>query len=129
MERITKLKAGNLVSLSEGELVDCDVNREDQGYLTKESTEAATSKKAANHAATITGYEDVPSNIESSLLKAVASQLISVAIDATGADFQLQKWCVHGRMRHLPGPWSDISRRDVAAEEGLCGIAMEVSRG
>ncbi|KAL1809896.1 hypothetical protein ACET3Z_026886 [Daucus carota] len=44
--------------------------------------------KEANHAATITGHEDVPANSESALLKAVANQPISVAIDASGSDFQ-----------------------------------------
>ena len=40
------------------------------------------------HAATINGHEDVPSNNEQALLKAVSSQLVSVAIDAGGSDFQ-----------------------------------------
>ncbi|ONK80768.1 uncharacterized protein A4U43_C01F21520 [Asparagus officinalis] len=48
-----------------------------------------SSKKASASAATITGYEDVPANDESSLLKAVANQPVSVAIDAGGSDFQL----------------------------------------
>ena len=42
----------------------------------------------ANHAAKITGYEGVPENSESALLNAVASQPISIAIDAGGFDFQ-----------------------------------------
>ena len=46
-------------------------------------------KKAASHAAAITGYEDVPANSEASLLKAVANQPVSVAIDACGFAFQL----------------------------------------
>ncbi|XP_037424421.1 vignain-like isoform X1 [Triticum dicoccoides] len=40
------------------------------------------------HAVTIDGYEDVPANDESALQKAVASQPVSVAIDASGNDFQ-----------------------------------------
>ncbi|CAI9290824.1 unnamed protein product [Lactuca saligna] len=40
------------------------------------------------HAATITGYEKVPANSESALLQAVANQLLSVAIDASGMGFQ-----------------------------------------
>ena len=40
------------------------------------------------HAATINGHEDVPSNNEQALLKVVSSQLVSVAIDAGGSDFQ-----------------------------------------
>ena len=46
-------------------------------------------KEEAIHAATITGHEDVPVNSESALLKAVAMQPVSVAIDASGFDFQL----------------------------------------
>ncbi|KAL2499033.1 Senescence-specific cysteine protease SAG12 [Abeliophyllum distichum] len=46
------------------------------------------SQKKASHAAKITGYKDVPANSESALLKAVAKQPVSVAIDASGSDFQ-----------------------------------------
>lgn len=36
----------------------------------------------------ITGYKDVPVNNEQSLLKALANQPLSVAIEASGRDFQ-----------------------------------------
>ena len=36
----------------------------------------------------IDGHEDVPHNNENALLKAVANQPVSVAIDAGGSDFQ-----------------------------------------
>ena len=37
---------------------------------------------------TISGYHDVPQNNEQSLLKALANQPLSVAIEASGRDFQ-----------------------------------------
>ncbi|OMO65353.1 hypothetical protein COLO4_31309 [Corchorus olitorius] len=115
MEGINQIKTSKLISLSEQEVVDCDVNGEDQGCngglmdnafefiisnkgLTSESKYpyegidgSCNKKKSANHAAQITGYEDVPSNSESALLKAVANQPVSVAIDAGGYDFQHYK--------------------------------------
>ncbi|OMO80653.1 hypothetical protein COLO4_23998 [Corchorus olitorius] len=112
MEGITKLTTGNLISLSEQELVDCDVNGEDEGCegglmddafdfiknnkgLTSEANYPYTGEdgtcntnKEANHAATINGHEDVHANSEAALLKAVANQPVSVAIDASGSEFQ-----------------------------------------
>ncbi|GLT94003.1 hypothetical protein SLE2022_117660 [Rubroshorea leprosula] len=41
-------------------------------------------RKEANSAAQIDGYEDVLANSETALLKAIANQPISVAIDASG---------------------------------------------
>lgn len=43
--------------------------------------------RASSSAATISGYEKVPVN-ESSLLKAVANQPVSVGVDCDGRDFQ-----------------------------------------
>lgn len=112
MEGINQLTRRKLISLSEQELVDCDVSGENQGcggglmdeafkfieqnnglttetnYPYKGTDDTCNKNKAANHAAKITGYEDVPANSESALLKAVANQPISVAIDASGSDFQ-----------------------------------------
>ncbi|KAJ4830637.1 hypothetical protein Tsubulata_036749, partial [Turnera subulata] len=96
----------------EQELVDCDTKGEDQGcqgglmddafkfveqihgittetnypYTAQDGT--CNSKKEGSHAATITGYEDVPANNEAALMKAVAHQPIAVAIDAGGYEFQ-----------------------------------------
>lgn len=39
----------------------------------------------------IDGHEDVPQNDEHALMKAVAHQPCSVAIDAEGSDFQFYK--------------------------------------
>ncbi|KAL2328077.1 hypothetical protein Fmac_021504 [Flemingia macrophylla] len=111
-EGIHKLTNGRLISLSEQELVDCDTKGVDQGCegglmddafkfiiqnrgLNTESKypyEGVDGKcnanEAGNHAASITGYEDVPANSEKALQKAVANQPVSVAIDASGSDFQ-----------------------------------------
>ncbi|CAL5028643.1 unnamed protein product [Urochloa decumbens] len=115
MEGIVKLSTGKLISLSEQELVDCDVNGMDQGCnggemddafqfivdnggLTTESNYPYTaadgtcnSGKASNDAASIKGYEDVPANDESSLRKAVANQPVSVAVDGGDSHFRFYK--------------------------------------
>lgn len=40
------------------------------------------------HVVVIDGYEDVPVNDEEALMKAVANQPVSVAVEASGPDFQ-----------------------------------------
>ncbi|KAJ4975428.1 hypothetical protein NE237_000534 [Protea cynaroides] len=183
MEGANQLKTGNLVSLSEQELVDCDVNGVDQGCegglmdsafqfiiqnqgLTTESdypyeqTDGTCKKKAALYsAAKISGYEDVPADNEQALLKAVANQPVSVAIDGGGLAFQFYSsgiftgdcgteldhavaaigYGVNNRdgmkywlMKNSWGTsWGENGymriQRDVAAKEGLCGLAMNAS--
>lgn len=113
MEGINKIKTGNLVSLSEQELVDCDVTSNNQGcnggYMEdafefiKKNGGLTTEKdypyqgidgtcdtaKIKQHAVTISGYAGVPANNEKALQAAVAQQPVSVAIDASGYSFQL----------------------------------------
>nr|GEV54091.1 senescence-specific cysteine protease SAG39-like [Tanacetum cinerariifolium] len=111
-EGITQLTTGKLISLSEQELVDCDIGGVDQGceggemedafeFIIKNkgiNTEAAypyqgtdgtcNTNKEDVDAAQISGYEVVPANSETALLQAVANQPIAVSIDASGSAFQ-----------------------------------------
>ncbi|KAK8995953.1 hypothetical protein V6N11_076206 [Hibiscus sabdariffa] len=110
-EGIHKLTTGQLISLSEQELVDCDKGV-DQGceggemedafefiirnhgiaseatYPYKGDDGTCNKSEEASHAATITGYEVVPANDEQALQKAVANQPVSVSIDAGDSAFQ-----------------------------------------
>ncbi|KAF8008064.1 hypothetical protein BT93_K1903 [Corymbia citriodora subsp. variegata] len=111
VEGINEITSGKLISLSEQELVDCDVGGQDQGceggwmdsafqFVEKHGLTTETNypyvgtdgkcnvKSKSNRAVNIKGYEDIPANSEEALLKAVANQPISVAIDAGGFEFQ-----------------------------------------
>uniref|UniRef100_A0A3B6U7H2 Peptidase C1A papain C-terminal domain-containing protein n=1 Tax=Triticum aestivum TaxID=4565 RepID=A0A3B6U7H2_WHEAT len=89
-EGIVKVKTGKLISLSEQELVDCDVHGEVQGCEGGLMHDAADGKCKAgsNSAATITGFEDVPINNKGSLMKAVANQAVSIAVYRGDMTFQ-----------------------------------------
>lgn len=111
-EGINQHKTGNLIPLSEQQLVDCDTAGDDYGcegglmdsafqFIESNkglSTEAnypyqgidgnCKTQNATSQAASITGHEDVPKNDENALLQAVVNQPISIAIDASGSAFQ-----------------------------------------
>ncbi|KAL5562313.1 hypothetical protein UlMin_032060 [Ulmus minor] len=111
VEGINQIVTGNLTSLSEQELIDCDTSfnsgcngglmdyafeyiknsgglhkEDDYPYLMEEGK--CEEKKGETEVVTISGYHDVPENDEQSLLKALAHQPISVAIEASNRDFQ-----------------------------------------
>ncbi|KAK4859629.1 hypothetical protein QYF36_008937 [Acer negundo] len=111
VEGINKIVTGDLISLSEQELVDCDtsynegcngglmdyafqfiidnggIDSEEDYPYTANDGRCDTYRKNAR-VVSIDSYEDVPENNENALLKAVANQPISVAIEAGGRAFQ-----------------------------------------
>ncbi|CAN0846365.1 Probable cysteine protease RD21B [Linum grandiflorum] len=112
VEGINQIVTGEMISLSEQELVDCDtsynqgcngglmdyafefimknggIDTEDD-YPYRAADDVCDSNRKNAKVVTIDGYEDVPQNDEKSLKKAVAGQPVSVAIEAGGREFQL----------------------------------------
>jgi len=114
IEGINFLKAGRLTSVSEQNLMDCSTSYGNQGcngglmtsafkYVVANKgidTEASypyTAKDGtchftvANIGATISNYKTIAAGSESALTKAIDSQPVSVAIDASHNSFQLYK--------------------------------------
>ncbi|KAF0906619.1 hypothetical protein E2562_012202, partial [Oryza meyeriana var. granulata] len=113
VEGINKIVTGDLVTLSEQELVECAKNGANSGcsggmmddafaFITRNggidteedypytaSDGKCNLEKKSHKVVSIDGFEDVPENDELSLQKAVAHQPVSVAIEAGGREFQL----------------------------------------
>ncbi|XP_042438392.1 cysteine protease XCP1-like [Zingiber officinale] len=115
MEGINQIVTGNLSSLSEQELIDCDIIfnegcsggtmdyafafiatigglRTEQDYpYTMEDGSCQQTMGSEVKRVSISGYEDVPKNSEASLLKALAHQPVSIAIEGSDRDLQFYK--------------------------------------
>ncbi|KAM3289601.1 low-temperature-induced cysteine proteinase [Capsicum chacoense] len=114
IESINQITTGELISLSEQELIDCDRSynegcngglmdyafefviknggidsEEDYPYVEGDGT-CDTFRKNAK-VVKIDSYEDVPENNEKALQKALVHQPVSIAVEAGGKDFQHYK--------------------------------------
>ncbi|KAL6572109.1 Cysteine protease xcp2 [Orobanche minor] len=111
VEGINQIVKKKLIALSEQELVDCDTSfnkgcdgglmnyaftyivvngglRKEEEYPYKAKNGTCKGNEDNSELVTISGFDSIPAYDEQSLLKAVAHQPISVAIEASGKDFQ-----------------------------------------
>ncbi|KAB2032371.1 hypothetical protein E1A91_D05G380300v1 [Gossypium mustelinum] len=120
VEGIIQIKTGKLISLSEQQLLDCSTNGGNQGcsggwmmnafdyiiqnqgitneerYPYQSKQETCDTKKQINRVdVIINGYQMVPTNDEQALLKVVANQPVSVAIEGYGQDFRYYRGGVY----------------------------------
>ncbi|XP_074560185.1 oryzain alpha chain-like [Curcuma longa] len=113
VEGINQIVTGDLISLSEQQLVDCSTKNYgckgglpyrafeyiiNNGGITSEEQYPYTGQdgtcntvKENDHVVSIDSYKRLPSHDEKSLQKAAANQPVSVGIDASGRDFQLYR--------------------------------------
>ncbi|XWS12537.1 hypothetical protein CRYUN_Cryun37aG0097700 [Craigia yunnanensis] len=181
MEGITQIKTGKLISMSEQQLLDCSTNGGNQGcnggsmknafqyimknqgltreekYPYEETQGTCATEKAQAQVADISNYEEVPSNDEEALLKAVTNLPVSVAIDASGEFRFYASGVFSGVCKNSPNHavtivgygtskdgtkywliknswgqnWGENGymriQRDVDTSGGLCGLAMKAS--
>ncbi|KAI4343018.1 hypothetical protein MLD38_027568 [Melastoma candidum] len=175
IEGITKIKTGKLTPLSVKQLVDCDHGNKgcdgglespafkyvkDNGGLMAEDSypyneEDGTCDLRGTPVAKITGYEYVTKNDEKALLKAVANQPVSIAVDGTLLQLYRRRvfngpchtdlnhaitavgYGTEGRKKYwlMKNSWGEDwgedgylrIARDVEAGTGLCGLAMDAS--
>lgn len=181
VEGAHKIKKGKLINLSEQQLVDCDTMYDkgcrgghmmnaynyiyQNGGITSESqypykgnSGGACNKNQASQAqAKISGYSIVPANNENELLKAVASQPVTVAVDSTcdafrfyssgilttncgttldhaitlvgyGTENGMKYWLAKNSWSSSWGENGFIKlRKESGIHTGMCGIAMDAS--
>nr|GEX35624.1 peptidase C1A [Tanacetum cinerariifolium] len=114
VEGINAIRTGQLIQLSEQQLIDCDSNgsnrgcqggamepafkfiQEHGGLATEESypylakRDKCDQSKFGHHSVTLDGMEELDGTAEA-LLKAVAHQPVAGAVDSSGHDFQFYK--------------------------------------
>ncbi|EPS63305.1 hypothetical protein M569_11479, partial [Genlisea aurea] len=180
VEGINQIVTGDLITLSEQELVDCDTSYDqgcngglmdyafqfiiknggidsDQDYPYTGYDGTCDQYRKNAKVVSIDAYEDVPVNDEKSLKKAVANQVVSVAIEASGRDFQFYESGIftgkcgteldhgvnvvgYGTEKNVDywivrNSWGDSwgekgyirMQRNVKSASGLCGITSEPS--